>query len=573
MSSNGKNLQAKRKTARAKPKTKRVVITQTTTAAPQQRKRVRARRKKAAVAVSAPGKVSGQGAYFGDLGATAGSYLGKRAGGFLDTVFGLGDYKVRRNSLVNPGSVVVNANTPPRVVNAKKGEATVVNHREYIGDLSSGTFVPDTTSTAFNMLRYQINPGNSDLFPWLSSQADGYQEYEVHGMLVELVTEASEVSTNLSMGIMAMAAEYNPLAPSPVSKLEMLELEYASSCKTSQTLIMPIECARAYDGLTHLLVDVNEDYDGTDARNFDLGAIFIASVGQPAENAKIAEIWVTYEMWFYKPRLPRGLSAASLHMQLSGCSSADPLTDALVMPGSTEGFTVTNGDTLHFPPGTRNWFVLFWWTGPDLATTDAYEFVCDSCTVDLAMFSTYNFGNDTSAEAFVETASAATPTKLMQALIVSCHGSGIASVQLTGGGLISGSYGDVFAFALSPSMVTKSLSTLVSRVTTGRLNQRSGRVDQYIDPNRMMRRRLTRTAPARHDPPAVTRALSSSPPAPSAPADVPKVVEKRRSREMAQLAALLTDPATMQSLRTYLECGKSETSSSSSDDGTRSTAK
>lgn len=508
MSSNGKVLSKGKKRA-AKPKTKRVVITQTTTAAPQQRKRVRARRKKASVAVSSPGKVSGQGAYFGDLGASAGSYLGKRAGGFLDTVFGLGDYKVRRNSLVNPGSVVVNANTPPRVVNAKKGEATVVNHREYIGDLSSGAFIPSTTSTEFSLLRYQINPGNTTLFPWLSSQADGYQEYEVHGMLVELVTEASEVSTNLSMGIMAMAAEYNPLAPSPVSKLEMLELEYASSCKTSQTLIMPIECARAYDGLTHLLVDVDEDYDGYDARNFDLGAIFIASVGQPAEHAKIAEIWVTYEMWFYKPRLPRGIATAAFHAQLFNASTADPLNNFLVMPGSMDGFYASSDGTgyceLNFPPGARNWFVYFWWIENSLATTDAFELSTDGGSIVLTMFSN-QAGNDADAFVFADTASTASPNRLMQACIFSAS-SLTPRITLVGGGLITGALGDVFAFALPPNLLTskRSLSTMAGQIATGRLNTHSNRMSlvpppRAVDTNFVRRRAAAaKLAPKRAD--------------------------------------------------------------------------
>jgi hypothetical protein len=260
----------------------------------------------------------------------------------------------------------------------------------------------------------------------------------------------------------------------------MLELEYASSCKTSQTLIMPIECARAYDGLTHLLVDVDEDYDGYDARNFDLGAIFIASVGQPAEHAKIAEIWVTYEMWFYKPRLPRGVSSAAMHAQIYDCATADPLKNFLVMPGSLDGFwTEIDGDgvpRLHYPPGRRNWFTFLYWIENSLATTDVYELDTEDGTISLQLFSDIP-GNDTATQVFVDNASAASPNKLMQAFIFSATGLS-PSVGLIGGGLITGALGDVFVFALPPNLLTdpRSLSTNAGRVVGGRLNSHSNRM-------------------------------------------------------------------------------------------------
>jgi len=247
--------------------------------------------------------VRGTGGYFADAGRALGGMAGGALGGMGDTLFGLGAYEVKKNSLLNNGSLVIGQGVP-RVINTKKGEATVFNHKEYFGELTSGAFPVDTTFTGFNLQTLACNPGNPDLFPWLALEAQGFQEYEIHGAIVELVTETADFSNNFTVGSIFMAAEYNPQMPPPSNKTKLLELEYSNSVKSSCNLIMPIECARRNDVQTHLFVALNGNYNGTDPRMYDLCNIFVGSQGLPAENAKIAEMYITYEIWLYKPMIP-----------------------------------------------------------------------------------------------------------------------------------------------------------------------------------------------------------------------------------------------------------------------------
>jgi len=279
-------------------------------------------------------------------------------GNGLDTVFGLGEYNVRQNSLMNGDNVKYSPNGPPRVINTKKGEATVFNHREYIGDMVTGALVGGTT--AFAIQTFALNPGNSALFPWLSKAASNFQEYEVQGMLVEMITEASDFANLMAVGNIMMGADYNPVAPQPANKIQLLELEYSSSVKTSSNLIMPIECAPINDSLTHLFVAIDNNYDGTDARSFDLGNIFCCSQGQPIAAAKIAEMWITYEIAFYKPRLSFGCpgGGAGAHFLIAGSTSAQPLLGAFRQVGSTPNFAinaVTN--QIFLPDGAGRWMI------------------------------------------------------------------------------------------------------------------------------------------------------------------------------------------------------------------------
>jgi len=303
-------------------------------------------------------------------------------------------------------------------------------------------------------LRFQLNPGNGALFPWLTAVASAYQEYEINGMLVELVTEASEVSTNLAMGVMAMAAEYNPLAATPSNKQEMLELEYADVTKASHSLIMPIECSRVNDAETHLFIALNDDYLGTDARTFDLASIFIATVGQPAENAKIAEIWVTYEVLLYKPRLPHAIGIPGAHAQVFMATVDQPFANFDLQPGSNLGVRSPpgSGDILYLPQGIGDhWFVSCSWQG-DVGTTAIPVPVYVDCTP-LDVFGTFAGGNDAANFYSLDSPTSASPSGLVYLNVVKVTGPN-PSVGYEAIGIIGNSVGDVWVFPVPGVLVT-----------------------------------------------------------------------------------------------------------------------
>lgn len=193
----------------------------------------------------------------------------------------------------------------PMVANVGKGEATVIRHREFVRNIKSGDFVSGTTSTDYKIESFTLNPGNRDLFPWLSSTAKSYQEYRFTGMLIEAKTLSSNLSTTLTLGSIFMATDYNVYAVPPPDKTHVENMEFSTSAKPSQSSLMPIECARRYDANTHLYISENSlNIEGADRRLYDMATVHICSEGIPSENADIAELWVTYEVLLYKPRLP-----------------------------------------------------------------------------------------------------------------------------------------------------------------------------------------------------------------------------------------------------------------------------
>lgn len=211
-----------------------------------------------------------------------------------DTVQGLGGYSVRKNSLM---SSVDLGQDPPRVMNTNHGEATIINHREYLGDLFSGDGEPSN----FSLQKYELNPGNSSLFPFLSMIAKQFQEYEVRGMLVELKSLSSEYASNLSLGSVFMAADYNVYGNDPATKQQLENMEYASSAKPSKSMIMPIECDPSNNMVVHKNVAIDNEYHTGDKRLYDWCNVFIGSQGTPVQHTPLAEIWLTYEIALFKP--------------------------------------------------------------------------------------------------------------------------------------------------------------------------------------------------------------------------------------------------------------------------------
>lgn len=253
----------------------------------------------------APITISGMGDYSLNQGASIGSrigaFLGDKAQGFLGRITGLGDYNVSRNSLVT-------GLDPPPMVNSA-GRGTTIRHREYLGDIISAPVIG-----GFNVETYNLNPGDGNTFPWLSTLATNFQEYRFDGVVFEFKTMSADAlnSTNTALGQVIMATNYNASLPSFQTKYEMENTEFANSCKPSCSMMHPIECARKESVLNELYVAPGGEIPNNDNPQFyHFGKFQIATNGFQAANINIGELWVTYEITFFKPVL-LGLGGAPL---------------------------------------------------------------------------------------------------------------------------------------------------------------------------------------------------------------------------------------------------------------------
>lgn len=339
-------------------------------------------------------RVVGRGAYFAPdyferLGEGFFGNRGKLVGeGVYDVLkaFGLGKYKVKRNSLVQKLDM---GDEVPRVRNSNQGEGFVIQHEEYIGDLLTGTGTP----TPFATESFNINPANPELFPFLSAIAENFEEYEFRGLLFTLKSLASEATTALSLGSHFGAVQYDVNDPAFTNKQELENYQYANSKKVSKSFILPVECAKGNDVLAHLYTAPSGVIPaGADSKFYNLGRLTIGSQGCPAANTPIAELWVSYEIALFKPKLTAGgdLQTATItaHYYSTDFTNAKPLGqtwNSNYDPSSgsywSGSISSAGGGTISFPPNmTEGVFqVTVRWTGT-AATFGAPTVTTANCT-------------------------------------------------------------------------------------------------------------------------------------------------------------------------------------------------
>lgn len=243
----------------------------------------------------------GRGAYSigGNLNfGNADSYFRGSLGGFYNSnpnnISGSGAYTV------GTGSGTLAPDIPQ--FDTANGEYVEVAESEYLGDIAPEEGTP---SPFYLDMSQSINPCNPTLFPWLSKIAQNYQEYEFTGLVFYLRTLSSDYTTNVSMGSIFGGVSYNVSQEPPANKRQLVNLDWAQSCKPSCSLMIPVECKPRLNVATHLFCAPGGDYDGSDPQWYDLGKIFIGTEGlanEPGPTAigNIAELHVSYKVRFYK---------------------------------------------------------------------------------------------------------------------------------------------------------------------------------------------------------------------------------------------------------------------------------
>ncbi len=250
------------------------------------------------------------------LGGSTGGMLGGLAGNVLSHIFGCGSYKVKKNSFVNGGAVPT--------FTAGNEEGMRVCHREYVGDITgSSAFSVSTVSGWEGILNTAyINPSNPFLFPWLSNQAVLYEEYEIHGLVVEYRPTSGTYagsSSSAALGYVIAATDYNVANKGFSSKTEMDSYEFATSTVPFTSMLHPVECKSqtllwkrfyTFPERRNFPPSANLSVTGGNAigpvygsgQNYCPGFIQIATGGMPSSYT-VGELWVSYDISFYKPRL------------------------------------------------------------------------------------------------------------------------------------------------------------------------------------------------------------------------------------------------------------------------------
>lgn len=198
----------------------------------------------------------------------------------------------------------------------------VITHREYIRDI--------TPSNAFTKWDFPINPGLGITFPWVAQMAESYEEYAIRAMIFEYKSLCSDTvisgGVSAGMGSVIMATNYNCNNDPFVDKRTMENYDGSSGKKPSQSSIHIVDVRKSSTPAgVNRWVRTGGTKPNEDKRLYDVGTFSIATVGQDAATTgTIGELWVAYEIEFFKPKY-------------SGSIGSNLLTDHYVLNGPRVG--------------------------------------------------------------------------------------------------------------------------------------------------------------------------------------------------------------------------------------------
>lgn len=299
---------------------------------------------------------------FGDAGAIAGKAIGqmfnlpflKGAGRFLGSgigsIFGSGDYTITGS---NPEyNVLTNSKQIPQF--STTHATNIVCHREYLGDIVG--------TSAFTNRSYPLNPGDSKTFPWLSTIAQNYQQYKIHGLIFEFRPLITDFVTSGAPGVVVMATNYNANDDAYDTKQEMENSEFAVSVKPTGALMHGVECAKGETVLSQLYVRSGAAPPNQDLRLYDIGTFQFASQNNPVQT--LGELWVSYCVEFFKPRLPDDVGGNILSARVSrtGVTSTDNLGTTTTSSSGDLTLTFLSNNSFRFKvnPGNKYVVMLAW---------------------------------------------------------------------------------------------------------------------------------------------------------------------------------------------------------------------
>jgi len=247
------------------------------------------------------------------------------------------------------------------------GDDTIrVRKREYITDINA--------TSAFTNNFFAVNPGLSETFPWLSSIANNFEQYRWNGLVFQFVSTSSDAiasTTDLGLGQVVLAADYNAADEAYENMPQMLNTMFSNSSKPSENIMMAIECAPQDQAQKLYYVRSGDNPSGTDIRMYDMLSFQIATQNMPDNYTGMGQLWVSYDITLCKSVSNNqvGYDINTDHYQLTApaVTTAYFGTSRTLKEGSNLGTTVT-GTVINFPITLGSGYFLVYYAATGAST-------------------------------------------------------------------------------------------------------------------------------------------------------------------------------------------------------------
>jgi len=171
---------------------------------------------------------------------------------------------------------------------SSRGDSTIVRHSEFVSDV--------VQKIAFNSNVFEINPGISDTFPWLSGPSLSYEKYKFVGLNFRYEVLSSTNTT----GKVFFVPDFNMQEEGPLTKQAALSYELATGSQpwVRFSFSVPDKYLRAYNEyfIRNFTLPSNADI-----KTYDPLRLYVATEGATVDNTIVGELWVDYAVELINP--------------------------------------------------------------------------------------------------------------------------------------------------------------------------------------------------------------------------------------------------------------------------------
>lgn len=191
----------------------------------------------------------------------------------------------------------------PRTKMRPNGDITV-RHREYFADLLGVT--PFTVTHTIS-----INPGNVNLFPWLSTIANNYESY----LFNSLVFTYEATCSSTTPGNVSLIVDYDPDDAAPNTKTQALAYRGSVNSPSWSSCQHRSDFEDLRKQKTYFVLGGQPPSDSL--ISYSTGKLNIAVQGQPTD-FPLGNMWVDYDITLMTPQLGDVALGNSRYAYLSG---------------------------------------------------------------------------------------------------------------------------------------------------------------------------------------------------------------------------------------------------------------
>lgn len=289
-------------------------------------------------------KMKGQGDIIDSLAEGAGNLVRRvgewglsKLGGVVKGILGVGDYQ-KSNAPAENGYI---AGAMPKMLGAGGESEVIIAHHEMVTELFA--------QEDFKVTEYHLNPGLGETFPWLSPQANQYEQYELEAMMVIFIPTLSPFSEAAS-GDLGMAVDYDTRSIAKTTIAGAANQYLSVFGRPMDKMAMAVECAPKETPVRIKKVraaEVSAGDAGNDDQWYDHGILRIYQQGQPASTVgqAIGRLYICYKFRFYKPTTEvLDLQSPTAHYKtMAHLAAATPLgtSSADFVPGAGNSLPLT----------------------------------------------------------------------------------------------------------------------------------------------------------------------------------------------------------------------------------------